>query len=67
MSRTALCSTSVVTMCLPFEPYISATPFIARLIASVDPDVQTISLGDAPINDATCSRARSTAFSAVQP
>jgi hypothetical protein len=40
---------------------------IARLSDSVAPEVQTISFPDAPISAATCSRAWSVAFSAVQP
>src|SRR5438552_16206360 len=59
---------TVVTMWLPFSRYISATPLRARLIASVPPDVKTSSFGSrAPINAASCSRARSTAASASQP
>jgi hypothetical protein len=42
----------------PFSAYISATPLSARLIDSVEPDVNTISLGDAPIS-ARSARARS--------
>jgi len=44
-----------------------AAPLIARLLPSVAPEVQTISLGSALINAATCSRASSTASSAFQP
>jgi hypothetical protein len=54
-------------MCRPLSAYISATPLIARLIDSVDPDVKTISLGEAPIRDAIRVRAVSTASSAFQP
>ena len=54
-------------MCLPFEPYISPTPFMARLMASVEPEVKTISLAEALRIDAICSRAVSTASSAFQP
>src|SRR6185369_2846636 len=67
-SRLARCSIAVVTMWLPFSRYISATPFIARLIDSVPPEVKTSSLGSrAPMIFPICSRARSTAFSASQP
>jgi hypothetical protein len=62
-----LCSTSVVITWRPLFEYISATPFSARLIASVDPEVNTISFGEAPISPATCARARSTASSALHP
>src|SRR5216683_3334671 len=58
----------VVTMWLPFSRYISATPFSARLMASVPPEVNTTSLGSrAPISLAICSRALSTPPSASQP
>ena len=40
---------------------------MARLSDSVAPEVQTISLPLAPMSAPTCSRASSTAFSAVQP
>ena len=40
---------------------------IARLFASVAPEVKTISRGSAPIRCATCARARSTASAASQP
>ena len=40
---------------------------MARLSDSVAPEVKTISLPLAPMSAATCSRASSTAFSAVQP
>ena len=67
MSRTALCSTCVVTRWRPLEAYISIAPFSARLIDSGEPEVNTISLGEAPIREATCLRAFSTASSAFQP
>ena len=55
-------------MWLPFSRYISATPFSARLMASVPPEVNTTSLGSrAPMSLAICSRARSTPLSASQP
>ena len=64
----ARCSIVVVTMCVPFSRYISATPLSARLMDSVPPEVNTISLGSrAPISAASSSRARSTAPSASQP
>src|SRR2546427_7725481 len=67
-SRLARCSMTVVTMWLPFSRYISTTPFIARLIDSVPPEVKTTSLGSrAPMILASCSRARSTPASASQP
>jgi hypothetical protein len=44
-----------------------AAPLIARLLDSVAPEVQMISLGSALTSFATSSRASSTAFSAVQP
>ena len=47
--------------------YIWAAPLIARLLLSVAPLVQTISLGPAPMRLAACSRASSTPFSAAQP
>jgi hypothetical protein len=40
---------------------------MARLLDSVAPEVQTISLGSALTSAATCSRASSTAASASQP
>ncbi len=59
---------AVVTMCVPFSRYISATPLMARLIASVPPEVKTTSFGSrALISRATCSRALSAAASASQP
>ena len=67
MSSTALCSVCAVMMWLPRSLWNSAAPLIARLSDSVAPDVQTISLPDAPISAPTWSRAASTAFSAVQP
>ena len=67
MSRTALCSTSVVMMCLPFAPCISTAPLMARLMPSVEPDVKMISFGEAPIREAICLRELSTAPSASQP
>src|SRR5690349_1678776 len=55
-------------MWLPFSRYISATPFSARLMASVPPEVNTISFGSrAPMSLAICSRALSTPLSASQP
>ena len=55
-------------MWLPFSRYISTTPLMARLIASVPPEVKMISLASrAPIRVPICSRARSTAASASQP
>ena len=66
-SSTALCSVTAVIRWLPFSRYIWATPLIARLLASVEPLVQRISLGCAPISCATWLRASSTAASAVQP
>jgi hypothetical protein len=47
--------------------YISAAPLMARLFASVEPEVKMISFGLAPISAAHCSRACSTASSASQP
>src|SRR5262245_6167046 len=55
-------------MWLPFSRYISATPFRARLMDSVPPEVKTISFGSrAPISLASCPRPRSTAPSASHP
>ena len=62
-----MCSAALVMMCLPFEPYISATPLSARLMASVEPDVKMISFGEAPISPAISSRAFCTASSADHP
>ena len=45
----------------------ATTPLIARLFASVAPEVKTTSRGSAPISAATCARARSTASAASQP
>ena len=68
VSSPARCSIAVVTMWFPFSRYISATPFNARLIASVPPDVNTTSLGSrAPMRRATFARAASTAPSASHP
>ena len=72
-SSTALCSWAAAMMWpRPFVPsgpfaYMRAAPLIARLFDSVEPLVQTISFGEAPISAAACSRARSTASSASQP
>ena len=49
-----------VMMCWPLSWVTSQTPRIAKLFASVPPDVKTISLGRAPINDPTCRRDLST-------
>src|SRR5439155_429643 len=58
-SRLARCSMTVLTMCVPFSRYISATPLRARLIASVPPEVKTSSLGSrAPISAASLARQR---------
>ncbi len=67
MSSTALCSAMLVIMCLPLSAYISATPLSARLIDSVEPEVNTISLPEAPISAPMSARAFSTASSAFQP
>ena len=64
---TALCSVTQVMTWLPFSRYISATPLIARLFASVAPLVKMISLALAPIRSATFLRASSTASSASHP
>src|SRR5260370_1062142 len=56
-----------VMMWLPFSRYISATPLIIRLSDSVAPLVKMISFGVAPISEATCARAFSTASSPAQP
>src|SRR5687767_14235859 len=67
-SRPARCSITVVTMWSPFSRYISATPFSARLIDSVPPEVKTSSFGSrAPISVARRCRATSTPASASQP
>src|SRR3989442_7797157 len=59
---------TVVTMWSPSSGYIWATPLRARLIDSVRPDVNTISLGSrAPISAASWLRAVSTAASASHP
>ena len=59
---------AVVRMWLPFSRYISATPFSARLMDSVPPEVKMISFGSrAPMRVAICSRALSTPASASQP
>ncbi len=54
-------------MCLPLRVLNCAQPLIARLLASVAPEVQTTSRGSAPIKLATSTRASSTAASACQP
>lgn len=66
--RTDLCSTVDVTTSAPrlaLGPRM--TPNNARLLASVAPLVKTSSLASAPIADATCSRAASTAWAASMP
>jgi hypothetical protein len=50
VSKTAWCSTVVIAM---RGNALERLPKIARLILSVAPDVQTISLGEAPIKSAT--------------
>ena len=67
VSSTALCSVFSVIRCRPRDWWKRAAPLIARLLDSVAPEVQTISRGSAPISEATCSRAISTASSAAQP
>ena len=67
VSSTALCSIAWVMMWLPFSRYISATPLIIRLSDSVAPLVKMISFAVAPISEATCWRAFSTASSPAQP
>lgn len=59
-SAVAGCSVSEVIMCFLWRNF-SATPRIARLLASVPPEVNTISSGAAPNRAATCARAPSTA------
>ena len=49
-SRTALCSVAAVTRWLPFRLRWASAPLIARLFASVAPEVKTISFGSAPIS-----------------
>ncbi len=66
-SSTGRFSTAVVTTCRPRAPYASATPLIARLSASVPPEVKTISRGSTRSRSATWARAASTAASASQP
>ena len=59
---------ALVMKCLPFAPvHVEPRPLSARLIASVEPDVKTISFALAPISEAICSRDLSTASSAFQP
>ncbi len=57
----------LVITCRPLSAYISATPLSARLIDSVEPEVNTISLPEAPISAPISLRALSTASSAFQP
>ena len=54
-------------MCFPLRWLKCAQPLMAKLLASVAPDVQTISRGSAPIRLATSCLASSTAASACQP
>ncbi len=64
---TERCSTTDEMMCLPLDRDFSATPFRAMLLASVAPEVKTISAGVAPVNPATRSRASSSAWRAASP
>ena len=64
---TAWCSVTWVMTCRPRATQASATPLMARLLASVAPLVKMISRGWAPRTAATCSRASFTASSAAQP
>jgi hypothetical protein len=54
-------------ICLFFDLWKLAIPLTIKLFDSVAPDVNTTSLGPAPINAATWLRASSTAASASQP
>jgi hypothetical protein len=67
VSSVALCSVFTVIRCLPLSLLKWATPFSARLIDSVAPEVQISSRGSQLTSAATCPRAFSTAFSASQP
>ena len=58
---------SQLMMWVPFSRYVSVTPLMARLLASVAPLVQTISFASAPMSAATSVRARSTASCASHP
>ena len=54
--------------CLPFLRALKrAPPMMAKLLDSVAPDVQMISLELAPMSLATCSRAALTPSPAAQP
>src|SRR6266704_5824856 len=65
--RTASCSTRVVMICRLFG-LASRNPPIAQLSDSEPHEVKAISSGArAPINSATCDRARSTAARMVLP
>lgn len=49
-----MCSRADIIMWVPFFWFLKATPFSARLLDSVAPEVNTISLGSlAPIRSAT--------------
>ena len=54
-------------ICPPFPLRAEATPFSAKLSASVPPLVKTISSGSAPIRQANASLASSIAFLASCP
>ena len=72
LSSTQGCSVATVTIrrrdASPSERSAwRARPLIARLLASVAPEVKTISRGSAPSRAATCPRASSTASAARRP
>lgn len=69
-SRTALCSIAETTMTRRGSPSRSARraqPRRAKLLASVAPDVNTISDGAAPMSPATACRAAATSAAAHSP
>ena len=67
MWSTAWCSIWLVIRCLPFAFLEWATPLMARLSDSVPPEVNSISLGEASIREATFSLASLMACLASYP
>ena len=67
-SRTDLCSVAPASMCMETpSPLPGYSPRMARLLASVAPDVKTTSGLFIPTRPATCPRASSTACRASRP
>ena len=61
------CSSGVEMICLPICRDACAMPLMARLFASVAPEVKMTSAGDAPVSAAICSVTRAISSRAALP